>query len=314
MIGPARRASTAQRCGVFGWRPPRRAGAGAQRRARRLGQAGAAVSAGERRAAERDPLEPRLRRCTPRACCASSTPPACSSPPTSTSPAALARARRRGRRDRRCWPRRSPCARRGSATCTSTWPRIRDTAAVDAEEPVDLAALPWPEPGAVDRARGAPARWWPTGDRTGRRGRARCGSIGTLAVPRPLLGRGGRGGRGAAGAMARRARRPASTSRALRRRPGAAVRRRRPARQRTGGGRRGARGASRWWPAAPAPARRPRWRGSWRCSASRRCRGTTAAADRAGGAHRQGGRPAARRPSTPRRPRSTSTPASARSC
>ena len=57
---------------------------------------------------------------TPRGCCASSTRPACCRPPTSTWRAGWPRSPASATR-RCCWPSRWPCARRGSATCSSTW-------------------------------------------------------------------------------------------------------------------------------------------------------------------------------------------------
>ena len=83
--------------------------------------------------------------------------------------------------------------------------QIRDTAAVDAEEPVDLAALRWPDPGAWIAARGARARSWPASD--GRRPRPARRPLRLrrlVAVPGPLLGRGGRASPPRCCAMARR--------------------------------------------------------------------------------------------------------------
>ena len=68
--------------------------------------------------------------------------------------------------------------------------RIRDTAAVDAEEPIDLAALDWPEPRAwIARVSASPLV--ATGDAP-RRGGAPAAARRLVAVPGPLLGRGGR--------------------------------------------------------------------------------------------------------------------------
>ena len=68
---------------------------------------------------------------------------------------------------------------------------IRDTATVDAEEPVDLTALPWPVPAEwLERAGRQPARGGGGGGR--RRAAAAARRLG--ALPRPLLARGAPGG------------------------------------------------------------------------------------------------------------------------
>ena len=54
---------------------------------------------------------------------------------------------------------RWPSARRGSATSTSTSPRCATPTVVDVEEPVDIAALPWPEVGGVGGAARGEPRW-----------------------------------------------------------------------------------------------------------------------------------------------------------
>ena len=85
--------------------------------------------------------------------------------PTCTSRRALGGDGRGATTRRCCWRWRSRCARRGSVMCYVDLATIRDTAAVEAEEPVDLSALPWPDAGRVARARG--------GERAGRRRRGR---------------------------------------------------------------------------------------------------------------------------------------------
>ncbi len=66
---------------------------------------------------------------------------------------------------------------------------IRDTAAVESEDPIDLATLPWPEIEHVDRR----GRREPADRQRGIGGAdAAAASRTVVAVPRPLLGRGGR--------------------------------------------------------------------------------------------------------------------------
>ena len=135
---------------------------------------------------------------------------------------------------------------------------IRDTATVDADEPVDLAALPWPEP----------ADWVARVGREPRSvgGRGRCGS---RAARSTSTATGARSARLAADLRALDGA-PPSTSRARRRRwPGCFGDGRQPAARRRG--RRCAAG-SRSSPAARAPARRRPSRGSSRCCSSRRAR------------------------------------------
>ena len=168
--------------------------------------------------------------------------------------------------------------------------QIRDTADVDAEEPVDLSALPWP---AVDewlRALEASAIV-AVGESAGR---AAAAARRQLAVPGPLLARGvpgrgrparvrpggrrarGRAGRRAGPLVRRAATMPAS---APPRRPRSAA-------------------ASRSSPAAPARARRGRSRGSSRCWPSRRARRRSSRS-----------RPRPARPCSASRRRCTSRPA-----
>ena len=76
------------------------------------------------------------------------------------------------RRAGRCSRPRSPCAHPGSAPSASTSPRSATTATVDADEPVDLSALPWPARGdgsnGSRRARSSPsARTAARADRSG---------------------------------------------------------------------------------------------------------------------------------------------------
>ena len=63
---------------------------------------------------------------------------------------------------------------------------IRDTAAVDADEPVDLSSLPWPDPSGWIGGRG---RERPRRGRGIRRGRVPAAAARHRAVSRPLLGR-----------------------------------------------------------------------------------------------------------------------------
>ena len=99
---------------------------------------------------------------------------------------------------------------------------IRDTAAVDTEEPVDLSALPWPD--VEEWIERVAASELGGRRRSGRRRRASAEARRHLAVPRPLLGRGARSRRRAAGDERRiRARRLGGRAR---RRDRASVRRR----------------------------------------------------------------------------------------
>ena len=133
------------------------------------------------------------------------------------------------------WRSRWRCARRAWATCTSTWRRSRSTAAADTDEPVDLSALPWPEPAAWTRAAAQPARR--VGDdpaSAAASGRdARCTSIATGAR--------GAGRRATCCELRERRRRRRRRRGCSRDGLGAAVRARRAGRQRRGGRRRGAR-------------------------------------------------------------------------
>ena len=168
---------------------------------------------------------------------------------------------------------------------------IHATATVDAEEPVDLAGLPWPEPaGWLDRLRASPLVDGPLRlegsalylDRLWREERQIAADLRALRDAAPA----GRARRGAAG---RTGSPGCSTTRARRRRP-------RPP----------CGGASRSSPAGPAPARRRPSRGSSRCCSSRAARRSS----------RSRRRPARRRRGSPRRSttrprRSPSTPRSA---
>ena len=87
--------------------------------------------------------------------------------------------------------------------------RIRDTAAVDAEEPIDLAALPWPEPEAWVARVGASPLVDGAATATDAAHRPPAAAGRDVAVPGPLLGRGG-AGRPRAARAGRRARPRAS--------------------------------------------------------------------------------------------------------
>ena len=142
---------------------------------------------------------------------------------------------------------------------------IRETASVDADEPVDLAALPWPEPDDWIRAPTASALVAVGED--GEPGRP-LRLLGSAAVPRSLLARGASGRRrprgterSRGGGGRRRAGSPSGSTGCSRRcRQPAAARPPRPPRC----------GASPWSPAARERARRRRSPGSSRCSPSRR--------------------------------------------
>ena len=122
---------------------------------------------------------------------------------------AAGRARGRDRRGGRARRPRSPSARPRLGHVYVDLATIRETAAVDSDEPVDLTALPWPE---LD---GLESRAWPRA-RSSRWGRTAAESrplrlVGSGALPRPLLARGTPGRRRPARAAAARSR---STSRA----------------------------------------------------------------------------------------------------
>ena len=139
-------------CGVFAWRPP---GALVVALSDVLDRGAPHERARRARPVRRPPRAARARRC-----CGRSTRRACSPRPTSTSRGAW-RARRRGRRGRRARRR----AGRARAAARARLRRPRDDRATrrssTSSEPVDLAALPWPEAEgwaarlAASRARGA---------------------------------------------------------------------------------------------------------------------------------------------------------------
>ena len=236
-----------------------------------------AAAAGARRGAERrarprgggvieDALDVRRARTRP-ACCARSTTPACSPRPTCTSRAGSPRSAAR-----------ATSAVVLAAALAVRGPRlghvyvdlatIRDTATVDADEPVDLAALPWPDPTGLGRARWPAARSRRSGRRTA--ADAPAAPRRHAPLPRPLLARGAPGRRRPARARRGRAARRSRLDVARRRARRASSPGRRDARRsgsRAGGG--GAAPASPSSPAGRAPARRRPWRGSSRCSPSR---------------------------------------------
>ena len=240
---------------------------------------------GRRDGATRRSVRRAARRARPAGCCGRSTRSgvlAAADVHVAVRLAALAGEKRRGGARSRS---RSRCARRGSATCSSTSRRSADTASVESEEPVDLSALPWPSSGPW-LARSAASPLVAVGEDGGPTGRP-LRLLGSAALPRPLLARGAPGRRRPAGARRRGER--ALRGRRARRRPATAVpERRRPAPARCRG-RCAVAAGSRWSPAARAPARRRPSRGSSRCSPSRPPRPGRRPAGRARRADRQGG-------------------------
>ena len=225
-------------------RPRRRVRVASARRAGR----GALGGAGRDRAPTSS--TPAWRAARPR-CCGRSTRRACCRPPTSTSRSRLAELA--GEEDESVVL-ATALAVRGPRLghVYVDLETVEATATVEGEEhePVDLSALPWPDAGRLARA----GRREPADRRSAAARRHR-------ALPRPLLARGGadrlrpdrvqRGG-------GRRRRTAAG-------RAGPAVPRATPTPRSGSPPRPRCCGGSRWSPAGRAPARRPRWRGSWRC-------------------------------------------------
>ena len=197
----------------------------------------------------------------PPACWPRSTRPACSTPPTCTSPPGSARLG--GERDERVLlaagaGRARAC---GSARCASTWPRSADTVLGEADELVDVSALPWPEPAAWLAACRASPLVAVGADAAG--GRPLRLVDGLLYLDRYWRRR---SWSAASWPSAPRAPPPAVDLRRLRGRAGPAVRRRPQAATGSGWPPRSARCAgSRCSPAGRAPARPPPSPGCWRC-------------------------------------------------
>ena len=158
--------------GVFAWRPP--------------GSLVAALSdvldGGTGVSALADPFEARAGRSAPPGRCASSTRSACCRPPTCTSRALAELAGEASESVRLAVALAVRAPRLGHVFVDLA--TVRDTAAVESDEPVDLSALPWPADEWVERSSAAAGR--------SRRASsvAAAAAARHAAVPRPLLARG----------------------------------------------------------------------------------------------------------------------------